>query len=107
MKALRALEKRQIQEALIGTSPCFTRSFVQQQQTTAARSLSPGGSPRPESSSSDPGNDLVFDWMMMEANPTYGGQQDSGVCLFQAYSDGDNLSQMLEELRNGTEELEF
>ena len=70
-------------------------------------SLSPGGSPRPESNFSDHGNDVGFDWMMTEAIHNFGAQQDSGVCLYKAYSDGDTLTQMLEELRNGTEELEF
>ena len=91
LNALRAITNKQMQQQVSG--PCYMRSFSSG-PSSSVTAMSSGGSPRAESSCSDNSDDQDY------SKDTV----DSGV-FFNRMNE-DQLSQMLAELRHGSEEFE-
>ena len=91
LNALRAITNKQIQQQVSG--PCYMRSFSSG-PSSSVTAMSSGGSPRAESSCSDNPDEEDY------SKDTV----DSGV-FFNRMNE-DQLSQMLAELRHGSEEFE-
>ena len=91
LNALRAITNKQIQQQVSG--PCYMRSFSSG-PSSSVTAMSSGGSPRAESSCSDSPDEQDY------SKDTV----DSGV-FFNRMNE-DKLSQMLAELRHGSEEFE-
>ena len=95
LNALRAITNKQIQQQVSG--PCYMRSFSSgPSSSVSAMSMSSGGSHRAESSCSDNLDELDQGYSK--------DTMDSGV-FFNRINE-DRLSQMLAELRHGSEEFE-